>query len=187
MDVKEYQKTLMEAQKPLLVEFWAPWCAPCRMMAPALERVAEQNANEVDLLRINADESQEVLRALRVYSIPTMIGYDGTVEQFRRSGALPEPALNDLFAALAQRQPPPKASLQISQRLVRLGLGGMVALMGVLSNAWWVVLLGGVLAFTGVYDRCPIYAAVSQAVGNAIQRRRQSPKVSEEPSSAEST
>ena len=176
MDDATFQKTIAEAKKPLLVEFWAPWCAPCRMMAPALERAAEKHADQVELLRINADESPEVMRSLRVFSIPTMIGYDGGEQKFRRSGALPEPDLNALFTALSERQPAPKASLQLSQRLVRLGLGGMVVLMGVLSSAWWLVLIGGVLAFTGVYDRCPIYNAVSQAIGNAFSARKRSPK-----------
>ncbi|HMN62095.1 MAG TPA: thioredoxin domain-containing protein, partial [Anaerolinea sp.] len=59
--------------RPVIVEFWAPWCGPCRVMGPNLEKSAKEFSGRVDLLKINADDHPELLRELRIFGIPTIL------------------------------------------------------------------------------------------------------------------
>jgi thioredoxin 2 len=78
---------------PALVDLWAPWCGPCRMVSPALEQVATQLAGRLKLVKVNVDESPRLQQRFGVQSIPTlMLLRDGRVAA-RRTGAAPAPAL----------------------------------------------------------------------------------------------
>ncbi|HEX3923186.1 MAG TPA: thioredoxin [Streptosporangiaceae bacterium] len=78
---------------PALVDLWAPWCGPCRMVSPALEQVATQLAGRLKLVKVNVDESPRLQQRFGVQSIPTlMLLRDGQVAA-RRTGAAPAPAL----------------------------------------------------------------------------------------------
>lgn len=147
--------------EPVLVELWAPWCAPCKMMAPGLERTAQRYAGRVQLLKINADESAELVRALKVYGIPTILGYTQGREQFRRTGMQSEGDLAGLFAALEAGAPPPKRTLLMQERVFRLSAGALLAVLGAFLGVWLLLPVGAVVMFSGVYDRCPIWQAVS--------------------------
>jgi thioredoxin 2 len=78
---------------PALVDLWAPWCGPCRMVSPALEQVATQLAGRLKLVKVNVDESPRLQQRFGVQAIPTlMLLRDGQVAA-RRTGAAPAPAL----------------------------------------------------------------------------------------------
>ncbi len=74
---------------PVLVDFWAPWCGPCRMMAPQFEQAARQLKGRALLVKVNSDEAPRTSARFGIRSIPTLVRIDGGVERGRQSGAVP--------------------------------------------------------------------------------------------------
>lgn len=81
-----FEQTVLRADTPAIVDFWAPWCAPCRMMAPVFEELAEQYAGRVVFAKLNVDESQQVPSTYGTYSIPTLILFRNGQESGRIVG-----------------------------------------------------------------------------------------------------
>jgi thioredoxin 2 len=91
---------------PVLVDLWAPWCGPCRMVSPALERLAHEFAGRVKLVKVNVDEAPELSRRFEAQSIPTLLLLDHGRTVARQIGAVPESALRTwLEQGLAQTGP----------------------------------------------------------------------------------
>lgn len=169
MNVDEFDARIRTAESPLLVEFWAPWCIPCRVISPILTKMQEKYAGQVDLLRINADESAELLKKLGVLSIPTLIGYREGAVIFCRAGSLPAHEIDGLFASLAGIAPSTRGPSGVA-RLVRAGAGLALIAAGLWeSQSLWLVGLGVLVAFTAVYDRCPVYQALAPRMRNLIK------------------
>ncbi len=91
-----FEKTVLESSLPVIVDFWAPWCGPCKMVAPTLDKLAKDHAGELLVAKVNTDENPEWAMQYGVQGIPTMLLiYDGKVVN-RQVGALPEPILREI-------------------------------------------------------------------------------------------
>ncbi|CUB07535.1 MAG: thioredoxin TrxC [Tepidiphilus sp.] len=88
LDEARFDAYLTKNDLPVLVDFWAPWCGPCRMMAPAFAHAASQLAPRVLLAKLNTDEAQETAARYGIRSIPTMILFHQGREVARHSGAV---------------------------------------------------------------------------------------------------
>jgi thioredoxin len=171
MNALEFQKLLLDSPKPLIVELWAPWCGPCRAMAPAFLQIGQKFAGRVDVLKINADEEPEVIKFLGVMGIPTMIGFANGQEIVRRTGLQSQEALEILFGATLQQNRAvitPPAPLD---RWIRSGAGlALIAVGWFWGQSVLLASLGGVLLFSAFYDRCPIFRALAPRISALFQR-----------------
>jgi thioredoxin 1 len=84
---------LINGDKPVLVDFWAEWCGPCRMVGPIVEEIAGEYADKMTVAKLNVDDNPQTAMTYDVMSIPTMIVYQDGVEKKRIVGARPKAAL----------------------------------------------------------------------------------------------
>lgn len=89
----EFQTDVLEADKPVLVDFWAPWCGPCKMVAPILEEIAEENSDKISVVKLNTDENPQITGKYGITGIPTMNVYVNGEVVKTLVGALPKPKL----------------------------------------------------------------------------------------------
>ena len=93
-----FEEEVLKSDKPVLVDFWAEWCAPCRMMAPAVDAVAQEYAERAKVGKVNVDENQSVTSRYNIRGIPTTIVFRNGKEVARQSGAMQLEGLKQLMA-----------------------------------------------------------------------------------------
>lgn len=92
-----FTKAMSSDAQPLLVDFWAPWCAPCRMVTPVLEALAKEYAGRLRIAKINVDDNPKVAVSYRVSSIPTLILFKGGQVVDNMIGAQPKASIQSLI------------------------------------------------------------------------------------------
>ena len=92
-DDQGFEKTVLQSSLPVLVDFWAPWCGPCRMVGPIVEQIAGQYEGRLRTVKVNVDDSPEVSMRLGIQGIPTIALFQGGKEVKRLVGARPRAEL----------------------------------------------------------------------------------------------
>ncbi len=160
MNTSEFQQKINQPDRPVVVDFWAPWCAPCRATKPILEALAREYKDKVDFLPVNADDSHEILQNHRVAGIPTVIAFRKGKIAGRVTGAQSEAGYRLMFEALATGGQV-KVPLSPFDRFLRLGAGGVLIIIGLYTSNGLVTGIGGLVALLGIYDLLPFWPALS--------------------------
>lgn len=148
MKPEQFQKLISTEKLPLIVDFWAPWCGPCKVTKPILEKIASEFTGKVKFVQINADESQALLKELKVLGIPTLIAYRDGKEATRVIGAKPANQFYDLFKSLSEGTPIKKAGTSYMSFLLRAIAGGAFLYLGYQGNDPIFYALGAIVVFS---------------------------------------
>lgn len=104
LDANTFEQTIKSSTQPVLVDFWAEWCGPCRMIAPVLEQIAQEREGQIKICKVDVDAHPQIAEKLLINSIPTLVIYRGGQEIGRKTGAYPKHLLDDyLNKVLAQQ------------------------------------------------------------------------------------
>ena len=104
-----FEKTILKSELPVIVDFWAPWCNPCKMVGPILDKFAKEYEGKLIVAKVNTDENQEWASRYGVQGIPTMLFvYDGKIVH-RHVGSVPEAMLRETLAQFLEVAKPQKS------------------------------------------------------------------------------
>ena len=101
VDNNNFKSDVLEASEPVVVDFWAEWCGPCKMIGPSLEEISNELAGKVKVAKLNIDENPELAAQFGVRSIPTLMIFKGGEVADIKVGALPKTALSQWIGAAA--------------------------------------------------------------------------------------
>jgi thioredoxin len=105
---EENKEWKYRGDKPAIIDFWAEWCAPCRMVAPVLEELAQEYEGKVDIYKVNTENEQELAGAFGIRSIPSLLFIPVNEQPQMAAGALPKDAFVKIIADVLKVTPPEK-------------------------------------------------------------------------------
>jgi thioredoxin 1 len=97
-----FETEVIRSDKPVLVDFWAPWCGPCKAIGPVLSEIASERESEVKIVKVNIDDNQEYAFKLGVMSIPTLVVFKGGEPVDKIVGAHPKNTINDRLSKVVE-------------------------------------------------------------------------------------
>jgi thioredoxin 1 len=168
MNKEEFFNQLRASKLPTVVDFWAPWCVPCRRTKPILDQLGDEFSGRVDFQAINADEHPELMRELKILSIPTLLVVDDNKEMSRIMGAQSPENYKQLFSSLAAGEGAHTLPVSNRDRFFRLGAGGALTIVAWMYAEWWLLPIGLLVMFWGIYDRCPIWQAITARLKKSL-------------------
>ena len=101
-----FEREVLQANKPVLVDFWAEWCAPCRMIAPTIDAIAEQYAERAEVVKVNVDDNTGTAQRYGIKGIPTLILFSGGKEVERVVGATSKDSISKMIEKHAGAKAP---------------------------------------------------------------------------------
>ena len=93
----DFENKVLNSELPVLVDFWAPWCGPCRMLAPTLEEIAAENEGKIQVAKVNIDEEMDLAARFGIASIPTMILFNKGTMAGRAVGLQPKASIERMW------------------------------------------------------------------------------------------
>ncbi|MBQ4155827.1 MAG: thioredoxin [Clostridia bacterium] len=94
---ENFEREVLNSDVPVLVDFWATWCGPCKMIAPTIEMLAQEYEGKVKVGKIDVDEEQEIAMKYGVASIPTLVLFENGAEVNRKVGFMPKSEIEEMF------------------------------------------------------------------------------------------
>ncbi len=155
MTESEFRDRLEASDRPVIVDLWAPWCAPCRTTGPLIDALQRDFAGRVDVWKVNTDTDPEVAAALGVRGIPTFIAFRGGRELTRMVGAQTRSRLSSLFEQAASGRVS-LARLSTQDRVLRSAAAAALGLMAWQTGTDVLYVVALLALVSGVYDLLPL-------------------------------
>jgi thioredoxin 1 len=95
VDETSFEGEVLSSEKPVLVDFWAPWCGPCRLVSPVVESLGQKHAEKISVAKVNTDENQQLAMRYSIFSIPTLILFKNGSEAARLVGYMPQEQMEE--------------------------------------------------------------------------------------------